>query len=307
MINSIQLYYALQCMRGDIQTYLFTRFDKAKDTTISDMVLAPTKAIGLDTKNLPYSRLILPEFIASYATNISPKSYMDDITSWPNADDSADIVKSETGLQYIYNGDEKWVSQKDVFNCYFKRNNLLRYTSTINTWFYSYMGVLTHEQTYTSIFTTWDRETDTYKITTTVDVTEGIGARRSSRSKGYFYDYNQDPQVAYCEQEGIIDIKLKLVLNSNFINSTEFIKLTFKYYDSLNLKSKIYDAETVELKNNQVVTVPGIPDFDPLSYSDPETWASCKATFQRSNIPQRKVIEYKKFNTYQDVIDLVMQ
>lgn len=304
MINSSQLYYALLCMRNSNDRF---SFDPCRDTIASDILKDNTEARVINTFDLSYDSLMLPEYYQDYAINITPK---DDPSPYllfsGTAQAKADIVKENTNLDYIYGSDSDWVKQLDLYNCYFTRNNLLRYLAI-----YSHevpiepsLGVIEYESTRTRVSTTYNTqdgyvsETSTIEYSGTLsDMSGGLNRALPSISKTIVYNIFLDE--FYISEDIELVVKLKLILNDasalGFLDSYKFVYNELQEFDFVD--SIIYDTDVIELNNNAFVTVTA-RDFDPP--------LDKQARYSRSLDGNRVVYTYKEFNTYQELINLVM-
>ena len=338
MININRLYYALQTIRrpeSDLPT-----FSPSISTSISSILGSDTKngkIIGgstnvkpINTRQMSGYYMVLPEYFNEYVLSIQEKTesnYVDlantvfttdyGIPSEVKQTANAEIIKQATGLEYVYDGTEKWVTQKDLIDCFLTRNNYIKHAVR------PYNAPLLNNEVYGDVY--WESTAIT-KIKEYIngEYVETTYTRNDSGNFGLFgmegvfseavprrtkqVRYNSSLDEYYLYSHVLRTVKLKLVLsdgtdNINFsgIDFIDKVKCVYDiiYNDENGQNIRAYDNNHIELINGQFVDLPAIPDFNvPLD----DTYY-----YYKEGNPNRTIWTYKEFDNYQDVVDLVMQ
>jgi len=306
-------------------------YTNARNTTIVNILSDPSNARGINTWQMAYFNIMLPEYIEDYAVDIQPKTepapslifippFTNNQYDPVKLDANAEIVKTATGLEYIYDGTETWVKQSDILDCYFQRNNYFRYMTRAFS-IYSSIGEISYESIRTTIITTWNTETQSYESETTVNNYNGVlisnlnGPRNEavpSRFKRSSYNFELGEYYTTTDINQTVELKLNLTdgtddPNYKGVDWVEWVKLVYNYVETYRevsggpvISTFTYDYNATQLTNGEFVDLPEIEDFIP-------DWSQGGYSYSKSFDGTRSVYSFKEFETYQDVVDLVLQ
>jgi len=326
LININQLYYGLQSTRNPLSEQ--PSFEDSINTSVSSILGSSSNGLintkPINTRAMSGFRMIKPEYINDYAVNIQEKTEAEYVEwfdtvfttgygtpSEAKQTENAELIKEATDLDYIYSGSENWVTQKNLIDCFLTRNNLVKHKWSLSG--ISAFGSIYWESKEVTTVTQYindeyveSESSRTYDGDFSIGGMEGIFNRAvPRRTKQVRYNSSLDEYYLYSHTIRTVKLKLVLTDGSENINNDglEFIdkvKCVYDLYDAEDDEIvNTYDNNNVTLVNGAFVSLPAIPAFD-VPLDDVHY-------YYKQNDPNRTIWTYKEFNSYQDVVDLVMQ
>jgi hypothetical protein len=292
---------------------------EAKDSKLKNIVSDGVNAQPITSKYFSYLYMVLPEYIDTYVDNIIEKSeedYTGDYDFIPTfnfgkysqaqSDINADIVKSYTGLQELYDGDELWVKQAVMYNACFVRNNEMRFFRKRSILINSY-GVVYYESIRTTKTTTWNSTTEEYETVETVAEFsgEGTNAPRARTLRSKRVSENIQKEEFYVSSDSVSTCKLKLELTETgklWVDEVKDITaLTTQNYEfgEPNEEFTVYDTGVTLLEDGVFVDRHVPIDFDPP--------LETTGVYNRVNFQEdvETAWIFKEFQKYQDLLDVL--